>query len=242
MKNGKKSSKAVQEAKELEVDDKMVVTAASDINKVLAPNPPLDLEKPGEELQKDVEELFPNIVADDKLSTETWNILKALGWKPADAPVDEKPVTQSPLQKLAAELNKVLVPDPLFDLADECLGDQVVKLMAQVKACDPLSDTAWATLKELGWKDRDKKKVQKAPAAVHPTTTAAAPQIYTMLKMPVDEPKQMVQIVECLTNGPLAGDKLLSAMAKVVKTKQPLTNILRFYQKRLVAGKYIKVS
>jgi hypothetical protein len=245
VKNEKKSGKTAQEAKELEVDDKMVVAAAADINKVLAPNPLLDLEKPGEELQKEVEELFPNIVAGDKLAAKTWDILKALGWKPADTAADEKaaaPAKQSPLQKLAAELNTTLVPDPLFDLADECLEGQVVKLMAEVKSCDPLSDAAWTTLKKLGWKDKDKKKAPKTSAAVHPITAAAAPQTYTMLKMPADGPRQMVQIVECLKKGPLAGDRLLSAMAKVIKTRQPLASILRFYQKRLIADGYVKVS
>jgi hypothetical protein len=168
VKNGKKSGKAVPAAKELEVDDKMVVAAAADINKVLAPNPLLDLEKPCEELQKEVEELFPNIVAGDKLSAGTWDILKALGWKPADAPAAS--VKQSPLQKLAAELNAALVPDPLFDLADECLEGQVVKLMAEVKACDPLSDAAWATLKKLGWKE----KTVKIEKSVKPVKAAKA--------------------------------------------------------------------
>jgi len=244
--SGKNGKKAVA-VEELEVDDKMVVAAATDINKVLAPNPLLDLAKPGEDLQKDVEELFPNIIAADKLSAKTWDILKALGWKGVEPepPKSKKPVkvaSMTPLVALATELNEVLAPNPLLDLADEYLEDQVKKLAAQVKVCDPLSDKAWAVLKKLGWKDKDKKvQVQKA-APVHPTTAAAAPRTYTMLKMPVDEPKQLVQIVGCLQKGPLAGDKLLAAMAKVIKTKQPLARILGFYQKKLVASKYVKVS
>jgi len=244
--SGKNGKKAVA-VEELEVDDKMVVAAATDINKVLAPNPLLDLAKPGEDLQKDVEELFPNIIAADKLSAKTWDILKALGWKGVEPeqPNSKKPVkvaSMTPLVALATELNEVLAPNPLLDLADEYLEDQVKKLAAQVKVCDPLSDKAWAVLKKLGWKDKDKKvQVQKA-APVHPTTAAAAPRTYTMLKMPVDEPKQLVQIVGCLQKGPLAGDKLLAAMAKVIKTKQPLARILGFYQKKLVASKYVKVS
>jgi hypothetical protein len=244
--SGKNSKKAVA-VEELEVDDKMVVAAATDINKVLAPNPPLDLTKPGEDLQKDVEELFPNIIAADKLAAKTWDILKALGWKGVEPepPKSKKPAkvtAVTPLAALATELNEVLAPAPLLDLADACLEGQVKKLAAQVKACDPLSSAAWVTLKKLGWKDKDNKVQAQKAAPVHPTTAAAAPQTYTMLKMPKDCPKQMLQIVGCLEKGPLAGDKLLAAMAKVVKTKQPLARILGFYQKTLVAGKYIKVS
>ena len=79
-------------AEEIEVNDEMVAKAASDINEVLKPDPLLDLKKPGEELQKEVEELFPHIRKGDKLAIDTWVTLEALGWeqakpeKPAIAP------------------------------------------------------------------------------------------------------------------------------------------------------------
>jgi hypothetical protein len=245
-----KNDKKVVAVEELKVDDKMVVEVAADINKVLAPNPLLDLARPGKVLQKDVKELFPNIIATDKLAAKTWDILKALGWKDTTPELPKskksaKVVPVTPLVALATELNEVLVPDPLLDLADEHLErleSQVKKLAVQVKACDPLSDKAWAALKNLGWKDKDKKVQAQKVALMHPTTAAAASHTYAMLKMPVDEPKQLVQIVGCLQKGPLAGDKLLAAMAKVIKTKQPLARVLGFYQKKLVASKYVKVS
>lgn len=74
---------------EIEVNDEMVVAAAADINNVLTLNPPFDLKKPGEELQKDVEELFPNLVSSDALSEETWITLKALGWNEVETPKKE---------------------------------------------------------------------------------------------------------------------------------------------------------
>ncbi len=80
-----------KQVKEIEVNDEMVVAAATDINAVLAPKPLLDLEKPGEELQKEIEELFPNIMKEDALSKETWATLIALGWKVAKPPKVEKP-------------------------------------------------------------------------------------------------------------------------------------------------------
>jgi hypothetical protein len=75
---------------EIEVDDEMVLAAAKDINETLKPNPLLDLEKAGEELQKEIEDLFDNILEGDKLSEDTWKILKALGWKSAESPKIEK--------------------------------------------------------------------------------------------------------------------------------------------------------
>lgn len=84
-------SKKQKPAEEVEVNDEMVVAAATDINTVLAPNPLLDLEKPGEELQKEIEELFPNIMKGDALSKETWTTLTALGWKVAEPPKIERP-------------------------------------------------------------------------------------------------------------------------------------------------------
>lgn len=89
-------SKKQKPTEEIEVNDEMVLAAATDINTVLAPNPLLDLEKPGEELQKEVEELFPNIMKDDALSKETWTTLAALGWKAAEAPKIEKPKASKP--------------------------------------------------------------------------------------------------------------------------------------------------
>ena len=88
-----------QVAEEIEVNDEMVVAAATDINTVLAPKPPLDLKKPGEELQKDVEELFPNIMKGDPLSEETWVTLIALGWKAAEAPKIERPKSSKPVKE-----------------------------------------------------------------------------------------------------------------------------------------------
>lgn len=87
-----------KQVEEIEVNDEMVVAAATDINAVLAPKPLLDLEKPGEELQKEIEELFPNIMKEDALSKETWATLIALGWKvakPAKAAVPAKPAIKS---------------------------------------------------------------------------------------------------------------------------------------------------
>ena len=78
LKMRKKNKK--QEETELEVTDEMVVALANDINDVLKPDPPLDLEKPGEELQKEVEDLFDDIQEGDLLSEESWKVLKALGW------------------------------------------------------------------------------------------------------------------------------------------------------------------
>lgn len=89
-------SKKQKPAEEVEVNDEMVVAAATDINTVLAPNPLLDLEKPGEELQKEIEELFPNIMKGDALSKETWTTLTALGWKVAEPPKIEKPKASKP--------------------------------------------------------------------------------------------------------------------------------------------------
>jgi hypothetical protein len=103
-----------QTAKEIEVDDKMVVAAAGDINTVLAPKPLLDLEKPGEELQKEIEELFPNIVKGDKLTKATWTTLIALGWKAVPAPKVEKPkvpaVAKTPAVAKAPKVAKPVVP------------------------------------------------------------------------------------------------------------------------------------
>lgn len=82
----KKLNKPIEE---IEVDDEMVVAAAADINNVLTLNPPFDLTKPGEELQKDVEEMFPDFVSTDAFSEETWITLKALGWKEAETPKKE---------------------------------------------------------------------------------------------------------------------------------------------------------
>lgn len=89
-------SKKQNPAEEVEVNDEMVVAAATDINTVLAPNPLLDLEKPGEELQNEIEELFPNIMKGDALSKETWTTLIALGWKAAEPPKVEKPKSSKP--------------------------------------------------------------------------------------------------------------------------------------------------
>ena len=100
--------------KEIEVDDAMVVAAATDINTVLKPNPLLDLEKAGEELQKDVEELFDNIMKEDALSKETWVTLIALGWKTANAPKIEKPkaiLVKTP-QKASKEVQAHQNPAP----------------------------------------------------------------------------------------------------------------------------------
>ncbi len=85
-----------QAVKEIEVDDAMVVAAATDINAVLSPKPLLDLKKPGEKLQKEIEELFPNIIKGDALSGETWVTLIALGWKATEAPKIEKQAPTSP--------------------------------------------------------------------------------------------------------------------------------------------------
>jgi hypothetical protein len=87
-----------QTTKEIEVDDAMVVAAATDINTVLSPKPLLDLEKAGEELQKEIEELFPNIVKGDALSKETWATLIALGWRAVEAPKIEKPKSSKPVK------------------------------------------------------------------------------------------------------------------------------------------------
>jgi hypothetical protein len=89
-------SKKQKQVEEIEVNDEMVVAAATDINMVLAPNPLLDLEKPGEELQKEIEELFPNIMKGDALSKETWTTLTALGWKATEPPKIEKPKSSKP--------------------------------------------------------------------------------------------------------------------------------------------------
>jgi len=106
-----------QTTKKIEVDDKMVVAAATDINTVLKPNPLLDLEKAGEELQKDVEELFPNIIKGDALSGGTWVTLKALGWVAVEAPKVEKPkatkapaVAKTPATPKAPKVAKPVVP------------------------------------------------------------------------------------------------------------------------------------
>jgi hypothetical protein len=88
-----------QVAEEIEVTDEMVVAAATDINAVLKPDPLLDLKKPGEELQKDVEELFDNIMKGDSLSEETWVTLIALGWKTAEAPKIERPKSSKPVKE-----------------------------------------------------------------------------------------------------------------------------------------------
>jgi len=90
-----------KQVEEIEVNDEMVVAAATDINTVLAPNPLLDLEKPGEELQKEIEELFPNIMKGDALSKETWTTLTALGWKAAEPPKVEKPEKSMKVSKAA---------------------------------------------------------------------------------------------------------------------------------------------
>lgn len=78
--------------RKIEVDDAMVLAAAKDINDTLKPDPLLDLDKPGEKLREDVEELFPDIVADDPLSDKTWTTLKALGIKAEPVSIAEEDV------------------------------------------------------------------------------------------------------------------------------------------------------
>ena len=95
-----------KQVEEIEVNDEMVVAAATDINNVLTPNPLLDLKKPGEELQKDVEELFESIMEGDALSKETWKTLIALGWKAAPAPKVERPKSSKPEKPPKAKAEK----------------------------------------------------------------------------------------------------------------------------------------
>jgi len=97
-----------KQVEEIEVNDEMVVAAATDINAVLKPEPLLDLKKPGEELQKDVEELFPSIMKGDALSKETWEILTALGWEAAEAPKIEKPKVIKPANTPKAKVEKAV--------------------------------------------------------------------------------------------------------------------------------------
>ena len=100
-----------QAAEEIEVTDEMVVAAATDINNTLTPKPLLDLKKPGEELQKDVEELFPNIMKGDALSKGTWTTLIALGWEVAKPEKVEKPKTaKAPTVAKVTKVPKVEKP------------------------------------------------------------------------------------------------------------------------------------
>lgn len=151
---------------EIEVDDEMVLAAAKDINDRLEPNPLLDLEKPGEELQKDVEELFEGIIEGDKLSDDTWKILKALGWKSSnqeqatnkkeDQSVKEKTKTETNAGEVwmaAADVQKSLAVNPPLDLnvGEEVLKEELASLLPNIQEEDDLAVTTWATLKKLGW-------------------------------------------------------------------------------------------
>lgn len=115
-----------QVVEEIEVNDEMVVAAATDINEVLKPEPLLDLEKPGEELQKEIEELFGDIRKGDVLSKETWKTLKGLGW------VEEKPKAEvatenKPEAKVKAEKTKSAIKVPKEDKVYTKFGHRGVR-------------------------------------------------------------------------------------------------------------------
>lgn len=143
--------------KEIEVNDKMVVAAAMDINTVLAPNPLLDLEKPGEELQKEIEELFPNIMEGDALTKETWTTLIALGWKAAEAPKIEKPKASKP-EKVAKEPKAAKVPK----VPKESKGPGVIATIVEVlKKGKPVTKEAILAILVKRFPDRSAESMGK---------------------------------------------------------------------------------
>ena len=76
------------------------------------------------------------------------------------------------------------------------------------------------------------------------------PKTGTMVSLCVDPgdvtdlPKQAVGILVCLNNngGVLEKNQLISLMGDYIKTRQPMSEIFRFYQKKLIASEYIEVE
>lgn len=183
---------------EIEVDDEMVVAAATNINEVLSPNPLLDLEKPGEELQCDIEELFENILEEDPLSEDTWNILKALGWKSeteeqksATNEKEEQSMAKKPtiernqkendtggeFARAAADICKALTVNPPLDpaMGEEALSKEIAAMIPDIKEGDDLAVTTWVTLKKLGWKPEAKKSAAPVASKSASKAKVAAP-------------------------------------------------------------------
>ena len=231
---------------DIEVDDAMIVAAATDINAILKPNPLLDLEKSGEELQKDVEELFPNIVKGDTLSKETWITLMALGWEEKND-VDKKPLmaytmiddrnvqTQSkggsemstkPVVKAskneyamaAADICKSLNVNPPLNpnLGEEALSLEIKALLSEIREGDDLAVTTWATLKKLGWKRTKSVKVPNARPAKVPKAAKPAKEPAAKSKYGHRIGSQGAAIDEALVKG----KNSLKAIAKAAKCSE----------------------
>jgi len=83
--------------------------AAKDINKILKPEPLLDIGAGEESIGKELVELIPSIKKGDALTPATWKTLKGLGWKdatPKSASASKKVVTtkKAPTPKAKKEV------------------------------------------------------------------------------------------------------------------------------------------
>jgi len=86
--------------------------------------------------------------------------VKVKGSKDSKSTKVEKTKT-TPLQSLAADINKVLGVDPALDENAKDLKSQIKEIMPEIQSEDKLSKESFAMLKELGWGKKTKKVAQE---------------------------------------------------------------------------------
>ena len=76
----------------------------------------------------------------------------------------------------AKDINKILKPEPPLncEATDDTIKEELKEMVSGIVAEDDLSVVTWAVLKELGWKEPEKKATKK-PEAKKPAATSTRP-------------------------------------------------------------------